>query len=450
METFSLYLLSLAVVLVSFIFLGILSQRYNSNRSKVPPGTFGFPLIGETIQFLASGPEKFFHRRMEKYSGDIFTTSLFGEKVAVVCGAAGNKFLLYTANHQLTPWIPSATFKLLNWMDSAGQSYKQSLSGGRIFLNKEMLKPEILRQYITIMDSLARQHINTYWDPSQVVKVYPLSQKVVLNSNQFAWHHIQSCFERDQNTKAAILEYHCGKEKDCFGEQGKSRFGRIVSHPPGRERQFHVQLRDWCLYCEFNASQLRSSKCISYIVLMYLAELPHIYDMVYKDSLQYVKYMEIAESKAPEELLNLEDIKKMKYSWNVIYEALSLTPPSLVNFREAQTDVNFAGFTIPKGWKVLWSPFTTNKNPKYFHDPETFDPTRYEGDGPTACTFLPFSAGPRMCPGKEYSMFLILVYIYNVVRNFKLQKMIQDEKIQYRVSAVPANGLPIRLQPHNK
>ncbi|XP_027067707.1 beta-amyrin 6-beta-monooxygenase-like [Coffea arabica] len=168
METFSLYLLSLAVVLVSFIFLGILSQRYNSNRSKVPPGTFGFPLIGETIQFLASGPEKFFHRRMEKYSGDIFTTSLFGEKVAVVCGAAGNKFLLYTANHQLTPWIPSATFKLLNWMDSAGQSYKQSLSGGRIFLNKEMLKPEILRQYITIMDSLARQHINTYWDPSQV------------------------------------------------------------------------------------------------------------------------------------------------------------------------------------------------------------------------------------------------------------------------------------------
>ncbi|XP_027067706.1 beta-amyrin 6-beta-monooxygenase-like [Coffea arabica] len=160
--------------------------------------------------------------------------------------------------------------------------------------------------------------------------------------------------------------------------------------------------------------------------------------------------MEIAESKAPEELLNLEDIKKMKYSWNVIYEALSLTPPSLVNFREAQTDVNFAGFTIPKGWKVLWSPFTTNKNPKYFHDPETFDPTRYEGDGPTACTFLPFSAGPRMCPGKEYSMFLILVYIYNVVRNFKLQKMIQDEKIQYRVSAVPANGLPIRLQPHNK
>ena len=99
-------------------------------------------------------------------------------------------------------------------------------------------------------------------------------------------------------------------------------------------------------------------------------------------------------------------------------------------------------------FQMHWSPFTTNKNHKYFPDPEAFDPTRYEGDGPTSCTFLPFSAGPRMCPGKDYSMFLILVYVYNVVTRFKLQKLIQDEKMRYRVGPVPANGLPMRLQTH--
>lgn len=183
-----------------------------------------------------------------------------------------------------------------------------------------------------------------------------------------------------------------------------------------------------------------SSSCA--FIVKFLAELPHIYEGVYKEQ------MEIAKSKGAGEFLNWDDIQKMKYSWNVACEVLRITPPLQGAFREALNDIKYNGFFIPKGWKLYWSANSTHKNPEFFAEPEKFDPSRFDGSGPAPYTYVPFGGGPRMCPGKEYAKLEILVFMHNLVKRFNWEKLIPDEKIIVDPMPIPAKGLPVKLYPH--
>ncbi|KAJ4835347.1 hypothetical protein Tsubulata_049210, partial [Turnera subulata] len=122
-------------------------------------------------------------------------------------------------------------------------------------------------------------------------------------------------------------------------------------------------------------------------------------------------------------------------------------PPSKGSFRQVITDFTYEGVTIPKGWKTFWTVHTTHRNPKYFPKPEKFDPSRFEGKGPAPYTFVPFGGGPRMCPGREYARIEILSFIHNVVTQFKFSKVDPNEKVIYRNTPFPENGMLIRLEP---
>ncbi|KAF7153686.1 hypothetical protein RHSIM_Rhsim01G0107400 [Rhododendron simsii] len=141
-------------------------------------------------------------------------------------------------------------------------------------------------------------------------------------------------------------------------------------------------------------------------------------------------------------------LQNQKYSWNVACEVMRLAPPLQGAFREAITDFMYSGFSIPKGWKIYWSAHSTHKNAEFFPKPLKFDPSRFEGSGPAPYTFVPFGGGPRMCPGKEYARLEILVFMHHLVKRFKWEKMIPNEKIIVDPMPNPEKGLPIRLYPH--
>ncbi|KAK6927691.1 hypothetical protein RJ641_006282 [Dillenia turbinata] len=175
--------------LLPLVAIASLSLAFFYNRraagNKVPPSILGWPLIGETVGFALSvhrgEPEKFINDRMNKYKSEVFKTSLMGEKMAVFCGTARHIFLFANESKILTSWWPSSATKIC--LFPLDQDVKDTLKLDPFHRNPflpKFLKPEALQQYVGVMDSMAKQHLESKWAPHKQVIVFPLKKNFTL------------------------------------------------------------------------------------------------------------------------------------------------------------------------------------------------------------------------------------------------------------------------------
>lgn len=171
MEAILTYLLPLLLLPLSLYLFSIIRRNPSDDRKNLPPGSQGWPILGENIKFALSGPEKFLRDRMERHSPEVFQTSLLGEKMAIFCGAKGNKFLFTNENKLVTSWWPKSLNKVLVFPESAGSSKADSA------FRRILHEADTLKRQVPVMDNLAREHFQRYWKPNSVVKVLPLSKR---------------------------------------------------------------------------------------------------------------------------------------------------------------------------------------------------------------------------------------------------------------------------------
>lgn len=175
-----LVLLGLLFIPISFlIFFFFFFYKHKTNQPKLPPGKTGWPVIGETLQFVSTGrsghPERFVNERMKKYSPEVFKTSIAGETMAVLCGPSGNKFLFSNENKLVVSWWPPTMEKIIS---SSNTSTIISTKQMRKII-PEFIKPEALQKYVPIMDSTTRNEVKKEW--SREVKVFPLSKNLTFS-----------------------------------------------------------------------------------------------------------------------------------------------------------------------------------------------------------------------------------------------------------------------------
>jgi cytochrome P450 family 6 len=74
------------------------------------------------------------------------------------------------------------------------------------------------------------------------------------------------------------------------------------------------------------------------------------------------------------------------------------------------TKLRGTDLTVEKGTKVLIPVMGLHHDPKYYPDPERFDPERFSEEEKRRrpkFTYLPFGEGPRICIGELYLRSLI-------------------------------------------
>ncbi|MFS8009065.1 putative cytochrome P450 [Helianthus anomalus] len=475
-------MIELLTPILLFIVLYIFWNVYKTKRSKInlPPGSFGWPFLGESLAFLRACwdgvPERFVQERIEKHDSPlVFKTSLLGERMAVMCGPAGNKFLFGNENRLVGVWWPSQVRKLFGrcLITSRGDEAKWM----RKMLLSYLGPDAFVTHYAATMDAVTRRHIEIHWRGKEEVKVF---QTVKVYAFELACRLFMSLEEPNHIAKLGslfniflkgILELPINIPGTRFYSANKAAAAirtelmmiikaRRVELEEGKASSSQDLLSHLLTSSDENGRYLTEKDIANNILLLLFAghdtstvaitllikslgEHPDVYDKVLQEQL------EISKAKVAGELLKWEDIKKMKYSWNVVSEVMRLNPPTTGAFREALVDIEYAGYTIPKGWKIYWSSASTHKDKAYFEDVTRFDPSRFEGAGPTPFTYVPFGGGPRMCLGKEFSRMEILAFLHNIVTNFKWDLMIPNEKIEYDPMATPVKGLPIRLYPQH-
>ncbi|KAK9699098.1 hypothetical protein RND81_08G152500 [Saponaria officinalis] len=150
------------------------------------------------------------------------------------------------------------------------------------------------------------------------------------------------------------------------------------------------------------------------------------------------------EKSGEERALRWRDTKKMPYTTRVIQETLRVASILSFTFREAVEDVEYEGYLIPKGWKVLPLFRNIHHSPLHFPEPDKFDPSRFEV-APKPNTFLPFGNGIHSCPGNELAKLEMLVLIHHLTTKYRWSIIGPQNEIQYGPFALPQNGLPIEL-----
>ena len=116
-------------------------------------------------------------------------------------------------------------------------------------------------------------------------------------------------------------------------------------------------------------------------------------------------------------------LKDMVYLDAVLSETLRRHPPGLA-LRALQQDTKIMDYEVPAGVNVMICQTVLHHHPKYWDNPNMFDPNRFLGKNEIIpFSYCPFIKGPRRCLGKNFAMMEMKIFISIWLSRMRFEKL---------------------------
>ncbi|KAL6650876.1 hypothetical protein ACP70R_009801 [Stipagrostis hirtigluma subsp. patula] len=436
---------------------------------KAPKGSFGWPLLGETLRFLTPHASNtlggFLEDHCSRY-GRVFKSHLFCTPTVVSCDQELNHFILQNEERLFQCSYPRPIHGILgksSMLVVLGEDHKRLRNLALALVTSTKLKPS----YLGDIEKIALHVVGSWRHGKSRVTFCEEARK-------FAFSVIVKQvlgLSPEEPVTARILEDFLAFMKGLISfplyipgtpyakaVQARERISSTVKGIIEERRSAGSCKKGDFLDVLLSSNELSDEEKVSFVLDSLLGGYETtsllISMVVYflgqsAEDLNLVKreHDSIRSNKGKEEALTSEDYKKMEYTQQVVNEALRCG--NIVKFvhRKALKDVRYKEYLIPSGWKVLPVFSAVHLNPSLHGNAQQFQPSRWEGASQgTSKKFTPFGGGPRLCPGSELAKVEAAFFLHHLVLNYRWRIDGDDIPMAYPYVEFQ-RGLPIEIEP---
>nr|UYU26143.1 cytochrome P450 720B [Pinus elliottii] len=430
------WLVGLLCLVLGFLLLQLYKLVWgaSSRAYKLPPGSTGWPLIGETISFFrginsTAQPRQFIQERERRY-GEIFRSNLFGRsRIVVSVDPEFNKHVLQHEGRQFQANYPKPLRNLIGkyGLLSVHGDLQRKLHGAAVnLLRFERLSVDFMEDIQNLLHiTLAK------WEAKRDIHLQEECHQLVLNL-----------------MAKQLLDLSPSKDTEEICEAFGHFSEALLAVPikiPGTKYARGFKAREFLIKKIYESIEDRRQhpEAVHNDLLTKLLKEDSFSEEIIADFILFLLFAGHETSS-----------RSMSFAIKFLTDcprALRVGNFGPGVFRETKEDIKTkGGFVIPRGWTVYVFLTGTHLDEKYHSSALKFDPWRWQPHlqdqellkNPS---FMPFGGGARLCPGMHLAKMELALFLHNFVTKFRWEAL-QDDKISYFPFPRLIKGLPIRLR----
>ncbi|KAL5226501.1 hypothetical protein ABZP36_014766 [Zizania latifolia] len=437
---------------------------------RLPPGSFGWPLVGETLDFVSCAyslrPEAFVEKRRLLHGSAVFRSHLFGSATVVTADAEVSRFVLQSDARAFVPWYPRSLTELMGkssilLINGSLQRRVHGLVGA--FFKSTQLKSQVTADMQRrLSPALAAWRSQ---GPSALIRVQDHAKTMVFEILVRGLIGLEAGQEMQQ-LKQQFKEFIVGLmslpiklpgTRLYRSLQAKKRMARLIQRiirdkrarrAPSPRDAIDVLIGDGS---DELTDELISDNMIDLMIpaedsvpvlitlaVKFLSECPLALHQLEEENMQLKR-----RKTDMGETLQWTDYMSLSFTQHVITETLRLGNIIGGIMRKAVRDVEVKGHLIPKGWCVFVYFRSVHLDDSLYEEPYKFNPWRWKEKDMSSGSFTPFGGGQRLCPGLDLARLEASIFLHHLVTSFRW--VAEEDHIVNFPTVRLKRGMPIRV-----